>query len=66
MWLYPYRIMNNCPLFKETDQVLLTPYLAVNVMNETVASYSLVQVRVILADTSLFQTTSLFEPIFSL
>ena len=33
-------------------------------MNETVAFDSLLEVTVTLVDTSLFQTTSLFEPIF--
>ena len=63
MWLHLYGIVNSCLLFKGTDQIAHL-YLAANMMNETVAFSSLFHVGVTLVDTSLFQTTSLFEPIF--
>ena len=55
MWLDPYGIVNRPGR---------TLYLAANMMNETVAFDSLFYVTVTLVDTSLFQTTILFEPIF--
>ena len=47
MWLHPYGIVNSCLLFKVTDQVAKPPYLAANMMNETVVFDSLFKLQLL-------------------